>query len=195
MLKHYLLLSLKVLARRKFFTFISIFGTSFTLLVLMVVTAIIDHRLAPMPPETRQDRMLIAQMAGMFTEDGHGMWCCAPGFLLFDRYARDLPGIEQLSLYTATSGVDSYRNGNKITSTMKRTDGEILVNGSGRLARTLIEHDLVDEVRLMVYPFVLGEGERLFPATAEARGMCLVESRTVGTGLALLSYRCGPSAS
>src|SRR6185369_13273661 len=67
----------------------------------------------------------------------------------------------------------------EVTALMKRTDGEILVNGSGRLARTLIEHDLVDEVRLMVYPFVLGEGERLFPATAEARGMCLVESRTV----------------
>jgi dihydrofolate reductase len=83
----------------------------------------------------------------------------------------------------------------EVTALKKRTDGEILVNGSGRLARTLVEHDLVDEVRLMVYPFVLGEGERLFPTAADVRGMRLVETRTVGTGLAFLSYRCGPSAS
>ena len=83
----------------------------------------------------------------------------------------------------------------EVTKLKERLDGEILVNGSGRLARTLIEHDLVDEVRLMVYPFVLGDGERLFPATTDPRGMRLVESRTVGTGLTLLRYRCEPSAS
>jgi dihydrofolate reductase len=69
-----------------------------------------------------------------------------------------------------------------------RTAGQILVNGSGRLARTLIEHDLVDEVRLMIYPFVLGSGERLFPETSERRPMRLVETRTVGERLALVTY-------
>jgi dihydrofolate reductase len=82
---------------------------------------------------------------------------------------------------------------NEVTKLKERLDGEIVVNGSGRLARTLIEHDLVDEVRLMVYPFVLGEGERLFPTTTGPRSVRLVESRTVGTGLALLSYRCTPT--
>jgi len=83
----------------------------------------------------------------------------------------------------------------EVSRLKQRLAGEIVVNGSGRLVHTLFEHDLVDEVRLMVYPFVLGEGERLFPAAADVRGMRLVETRTVGTGLAFLSYRCGPSAS
>ena len=47
----------------------------------------------------------------------------------------------------------------------------------------------------MVYPFVLGDGQRLFPATAATRAMRLVESRPVGTGLALLCYRCEPAVS
>ena len=54
---------------------------------------------------------------------------------------------------------------NEVTKLKERLDGEIVLNGSGRLARTLIEHHLVDELRLMVYPFVLGSGERLFPET------------------------------
>ena len=71
----------------------------------------------------------------------------------------------------------------------ERFDGEIVVNGSGQLARTLIEHDLVDELRLMVYPFVLGAGERLFPGTSDRMALRLVDTRTVGTGLALLTYQ------
>ncbi len=58
MLKNYLKIALKVLLRRKFFTFISLFGISFTLLVLMVVTALFDHSFAPRAPETHADRML-----------------------------------------------------------------------------------------------------------------------------------------
>ena len=54
MLKNYLKIALKVLVRRKFFTFISLFGISFTLVVLMVVTAMLDHMLAPMAPERKR---------------------------------------------------------------------------------------------------------------------------------------------
>jgi dihydrofolate reductase len=74
------------------------------------------------------------------------------------------------------------------TTLKERLDGEILVNGSGRLARTLIEHGLVDEVRLMVYPFVLGGGARLFPETPRRTDLRLREARAVGAGLALLTY-------
>jgi dihydrofolate reductase len=77
---------------------------------------------------------------------------------------------------------------NEVTKLKERLDGEIVVVGSGRLARTLIEHDLVEEVRLMVYPFVIGAGERLFPQTSSQMAMRLVDTRTVGTGLALLTY-------
>src|SRR6185295_8230211 len=58
MLRHYLTLAVKVLLRRKFFTFISLFAISFTLLVLMVATAMMDHTFAAAAPETRQDRSL-----------------------------------------------------------------------------------------------------------------------------------------
>jgi dihydrofolate reductase len=75
-----------------------------------------------------------------------------------------------------------------VSALRRRAGGEIVVNASGRLARTLVEHDLVDEVRLMVHPFVLGDGERLFPPTAGAVAMRLVDTRTVGTGLVLLTY-------
>jgi dihydrofolate reductase len=67
-------------------------------------------------------------------------------------------------------------------------EGEILVAASGQLVRTLMEHDLVDELRLMVYPVVLGAGERLFGETSDKKPMRLVDTKTIGDGLALLTY-------
>jgi dihydrofolate reductase len=66
--------------------------------------------------------------------------------------------------------------------------GDIVVYGSGQLAHTLIEHDLVDELRLMIYPIVLGAGERLFGDTGERKPLRLLDSHTVGDGLTLLTY-------
>jgi dihydrofolate reductase len=77
---------------------------------------------------------------------------------------------------------------NEVTKLKERLDGEIVLNGSGHLARTLIEHHLVDEMRLMVYPFVLGSGERLFPGTSDRTVLRLTGTRTVGHGLALVTY-------
>jgi dihydrofolate reductase len=67
-------------------------------------------------------------------------------------------------------------------------DGDIVVAASRQLVRTLMEHDLVDEVRLMVHPVVLGAGERLFGETSDKRSMRLLDARTVGDGLAYLTY-------
>jgi dihydrofolate reductase len=66
--------------------------------------------------------------------------------------------------------------------------GDIVVYGSRRLVRTLMEHDLVDELRLMIYPVVLGAGERLFGETSDKKPMRLVDTRTIGDGVALLTY-------
>lgn len=68
-------------------------------------------------------------------------------------------------------------------------DGEIFVYGSGRLVRTLMEHGLVDELRLFTYPLVLGSGEHLFSGISEAKPLNLVSTRRAGDGLALLTYR------
>ncbi len=67
-------------------------------------------------------------------------------------------------------------------------DGEIVVPASYQLGRTLIEHDLVDELRLVVFPVVLGGGERLFDETGETKPMRLVSSQTIGDGLTYLTY-------
>jgi dihydrofolate reductase len=68
-------------------------------------------------------------------------------------------------------------------------DGDIYVHGSRQLAQTLIESDLVDELHLMVFPVVLGTGKRLFGETSDKKRLRLVESRTVGDGVAILVYR------
>jgi dihydrofolate reductase len=67
-------------------------------------------------------------------------------------------------------------------------DGDIVVYASYQLGRTLIEHDLVDELRLFVFPVVLGAGERLFGETSDKKAMRLVGTRIVGDGLAFLTY-------
>jgi dihydrofolate reductase len=67
-------------------------------------------------------------------------------------------------------------------------DGDILVFASYQLVRTLMAHDLIDELRLVVFPVVLGAGNRLFGETGETKPLRLVSSRPVGTGLVLLTY-------
>ena len=70
----------------------------------------------------------------------------------------------------------------------QQLDGDLVLVGSGRLAHTLIEADVVDEVRLIVYPFVAADGARLFEKSNELRSLRLLETRTVGRGLVLLRY-------
>jgi dihydrofolate reductase len=77
---------------------------------------------------------------------------------------------------------------NKVSKLKEELDGEIVVYASLQLVHTLMEHDLVDELRLMVYPVVLGDGERLFGETSDKKPMRLVDSRIVGDGLAYLVY-------
>jgi len=67
--------------------------------------------------------------------------------------------------------------------------GDVIVHGSAQLAQTLIENDLVDELRLMVFPVVLGEGKRLFAATSDKKRWRLADSRAVGDGVLTLVYR------
>ncbi len=70
----------------------------------------------------------------------------------------------------------------------QEVDGVILIAGSAQLVQALVEHDLVDELRLMVFPVVLGSGKRLFGETADKKPLKLTDSRTVGDGIAILTY-------
>jgi dihydrofolate reductase len=76
----------------------------------------------------------------------------------------------------------------EVAKLRQEQDGDIVVHGSVRLVQTLIEHDLVDELRLMVYPVVLGSGKRLFGETVDKKRLQLVDSKIVGDGVAILVY-------
>ena len=122
MLKNYLKLAWKVLLRRKFFTFISLFGISFTLVVLMLATALLDHVIAQYPPETKQDRTVgiyYAHDCAASTRAGMA-W---PGSGCSIRTRANLPNVEKLSIATFGGSAFSYLNGQRVKSYMKRTDG------------------------------------------------------------------------
>jgi dihydrofolate reductase len=68
-------------------------------------------------------------------------------------------------------------------------DGDIVVHGSPQLVQTLLDHDLVDELRLMVFPVVLGSGKRLFGETSDKKPLRLTDTKVVGDGVAILTYQ------
>ena len=76
----------------------------------------------------------------------------------------------------------------EVSKLKQELDGEIVVLGSPRLARTLIESDLIDELRLMTYPVLLGAGKRLFGETSDKKPMRLVATQAVGDGIVILTY-------
>ena len=82
----------------------------------------------------------------------------------------------------------------EVSMLKQELDGEIVVPASYELGRTLVEHDLVDELRLVVFPVVLGAGERLFDETSDKKPMRLISIQTIGDGLALLTYERVPDA-
>jgi dihydrofolate reductase len=106
--------------------------------------------------------------------------------------------LNSLPKYVVSATLDAPRWGN---STVLRGDvvrevsklkhelaGEIVVYASYQLGRTLLEHDLVDELRLTVFPVTLGAGERLFGETAASKPMRLLSTQTIGDGLAYVTY-------
>jgi dihydrofolate reductase len=83
----------------------------------------------------------------------------------------------------------------EVSRLKQELNGEIVVPASYQLGRTLIEHDLVDEMRLVLFPVVLGAGERLFGETSHKKPMRLVDMRRIGDGLAFLTYEFVPCGS
>ena len=76
----------------------------------------------------------------------------------------------------------------EVSKLKQEISGEILVYASYQLVHTLIEHDLADELRLVIFPVVLGGGERLFGETSDKKPMRLVNASTIGDGLAFVTY-------
>ncbi|HWF74709.1 MAG TPA: dihydrofolate reductase family protein [Solirubrobacteraceae bacterium] len=81
-----------------------------------------------------------------------------------------------------------------VSKLRQQADGDVVVHGSVKLAQALLEHDLVDELRLMVYPVILGTGKRLFDDHGEKKKLRLVGSKVVGDGVVILTYAPSPPA-
>ncbi len=83
----------------------------------------------------------------------------------------------------------------EVTKLREKSGGDVVVHGSAQLVQTLIENDLVDELRLMVFPLVLGTGKRLFGKTSDKKRLRLADAKTVGDGVAILIYQRADKAS
>ena len=81
----------------------------------------------------------------------------------------------------------------EVSKLKQEFNGEIVVHGSAQLVQALVEHGLVDELRLMVFPVVLGAGKRLFGGTSDKRRLRLADSKTVGDGVTILTYEAAPA--
>jgi putative ABC transport system permease protein len=112
--------ALRGLVRRKFFTFISLFGIAFTLVVILIASALIDHAVGPHPPETHVDRTLY--LTSMRLSGPSWINTSGAGYGFLDAELRDLPGAERVAFYTMPSQAVSYVGGQKVKSYLKRTD-------------------------------------------------------------------------
>ncbi|HYC61546.1 MAG TPA: ABC transporter permease [Thermoanaerobaculia bacterium] len=121
MLRNYLKVAFKVLRRRKFFTFISLFGITLTLAVLMVATAMLDNSFAAMQPESRFDRVLGVYVIGIYGPTGGTT--SPPGYGFLEKYVRGLADAEATSFFTGAPPMVMYHDRQKIETHLRRTDG------------------------------------------------------------------------
>ncbi|MBU0983886.1 MAG: ABC transporter permease [candidate division Zixibacteria bacterium] len=119
MLKNYIKIAWKVLLRRKFFTFVSLFGISFTLLVLMVAAAVIEQQYAPARPGTPLERCLYIDR--IIARNDRSAYVASPSYGFLDKYARSLKQAEAVSI-TAPGSTLSYLRNHKIELQLLYTD-------------------------------------------------------------------------
>jgi dihydrofolate reductase len=155
-----------------------------------------------MPPETRGDWAKVEFQEAM---DGEA-WLIGRGTYTWfaerwaDRAGEWADRLRSMPKYVVSSTLDDateWANStvlkgdllDEISKLRQNVNGDILVYGSAPLVHLLMEHDLVDELRLMTHPFVIGTGERLFRETSDQKPMRLIATRTIGESLALLTYQ------
>src|SRR5688572_740967 len=120
MLKNYIKIAWKVLLRRKFFTFISLFGISFTLMILMVASAMLDHVNGPVTPETRIERLLFVNFVKM--EGKEGTMTVLPSYHYLNTYVRKMQTPEKMAFSSIPQSVNTYVNNQRLKLDMKYTD-------------------------------------------------------------------------
>ncbi len=145
MLANYLKIALLVFQRRKFFTFVNLFGITFTLAILMVAAAVLDHIFGGQAPEVNQARTLGIYRAALTGEGGASNNGLA-GYALLDRHLRDLPGAEKVSISGVFWKTLSYVDGQRVESFLKYTDAEFWeILQFDFIAGRPFSHDEVDQ--------------------------------------------------
>ncbi|NQZ07451.1 MAG: ABC transporter permease [Algicola sp.] len=122
MLKNYLITAYKVLLRRKFFTFIGLFGISLTLAVLLVVSTIVDNYLSPRGPEKNNDHFLSINRLVMESANQDSQSSGAPGYKFLQDNVSRLKVPQKISYFTGDAAAASYINADKLTNQLRRTD-------------------------------------------------------------------------
>jgi putative ABC transport system permease protein len=120
MLLNYLKIAWKVMLRRRFFTFVSLFGIAFTMIVIMVVAALLDHTFGPHEPESKLARIIGVYSANM-TKNNAGFYGFG-GHKMLDKYLRRVQPVEAMSIHSLFSSGICYQNGRAQSLYLKRTD-------------------------------------------------------------------------
>jgi putative ABC transport system permease protein len=121
MFANYLKIAWKVMLRRRFFTFVSLFGIAFTMIVIMVVASLFDHTFGPHAPESKLNRMIGVYFANMTNKNHFGYYDMG-GYKLLDKHLRRLQPVEAMSIHSVVGPGYCYQNGRAQSFFLKRTD-------------------------------------------------------------------------
>ncbi|MGY0038288.1 ABC transporter permease [Pedobacter sp. NJ-S-72] len=124
MLKNYFKIAIAVLKRRKFFTFISLFGISFTLTILMVTTAFLDKIFSTNYPDTRRDRSLYVTRVLLKNSKEGWVNRTAPSFYLLDHYVSTLKTPAKIAISSLSKSTNTYVNNKKVVIEYKYTNAD-----------------------------------------------------------------------
>ncbi|HWB24872.1 MAG TPA: FtsX-like permease family protein [Chitinophagaceae bacterium] len=124
MLKNYFKIAIAVLKRRKFFTFISLFGISFTLAIIIVVTAFIDHAVRPGYPDVNRDRELYADRMHLKSSKNQSNINGGPSFYFVNHYVANLKTPVKVSIQSNGSATNSYVNNKKLVNRLRYTNDQ-----------------------------------------------------------------------
>ncbi|RYF99148.1 MAG: ABC transporter permease, partial [Chitinophagaceae bacterium] len=124
MLKNYFKIAIAVLKRRKFFTFISLFGISFTLTILMVATALADKMFSPDYPEDKQNRSLYVERIEIKNTKEGWMNMSNLSFNFFEQYVSKLKTVEKMAISSGEKSSNAYVNNKKLVISYKYTNAD-----------------------------------------------------------------------
>lgn len=196
MLKNYFKIAIAVLKRRKFFTFISLFGISFTLTILIVLTAFIDHLVSPSYPDINRNRELFINVVELKSSKGGGTLRSPLSLSFFHDHVAKIKIPVKLALYAGNMTTNAYQNGKKIVIEFKYTNSEYwdvyqfdFIEGKAFSRQQMVNADKVAIISEETRAKYFGEG---VPALGKYFEASNVNYRVVGVvkSVSYLNFNC-----